>query len=225
MKRFLPALLIAAIAVSASAADVNIYNDGTKARQAYRTASLEGQPRAMALYASLLCTENGGPVDYPDAFFWHYIAGELGDNYSRVMLYRPRVPESQADAKMDKDAQTALTWIEVVHSGKKLSKEPIYKEGFIKGLEAREQAAEQGDDWSRFYLGSMNFNGDFLNQNYAQALHYYEPIVKNGKLPAPVLALVRDRIAKIHTATSSPLPAKTLRGFSGIAASRAGRTR
>ena len=217
MKRFLPALLIAAIAVSASAADTNIYDDGAKARQTYRTASLQGQPRAMALYASLLCTDNGGPVDYPDAFFWHYIAGELGDNYSRVMLYRPRVPESQADTKMDKDAQTALTWIEMVHSVKNLSKEPIYKEGFIKGLKAREQAAEQGDDWSRFYLGSMNYNGDFLNQNYAQALRYYTPIAQNGKLPAPILALVRDRIAKIHSAASNPVRAN---GFGAATASR-----
>ena len=60
MKRFLQALLFAAIAFSASAVDTNIYDDGAKARQTFRTASLEGQPRAMALYASLLCTETGG---------------------------------------------------------------------------------------------------------------------------------------------------------------------
>ncbi len=200
MKKLLTALLFAAITISASAAD--IYDNGVKARQTYRTAALAGQPRAMALYASLLCTENGGPTDYPDAFFWHYIAGELGDNYSRVMLYRPRVAEAQADATMSKDAQTALTWIEAVHTGKSLSKEPIYKDGFLKGLKAREQAAEQGDDWSRFYLGSMNYNGDFLNRNFAQALRYYEPIEQNGKLPRPMLDLVHQRIEKIRNQVS-----------------------
>ncbi len=175
-----------------------IDEDGAKARENYRQSALLGLPRGMSLYASLLGTKNGGPIDYPDSFFWFYISGELGDNYSRVMLYRPRVPEAQANTEVRKDAQTALAWIEAVHSGKSMKNEPLYKDGFLKGLKAREQAAERGDDWARFYLGSMNYNGDFLNQNYAQALRYYESIAQNDKLPAPMLALVHERLAKMY---------------------------
>ncbi len=172
--------------------------DGAKARENYHQSALKGLPRGMALYASLLGTKNGGLIDYPDAFFWHYIAGELGDNYSRVMLYRPRIPEAQPTTEVGKDAQTALTFIELMHKGKSMKNEPIYKDGFLKGLKARELAAEQGDDWSRFYLGGMNYNGDFLNQNYAQALKYYEPIAQNGKLPRQLLAVVHERLAKMY---------------------------
>lgn len=172
--------------------------DGKKARENYHQSALLGLPRGMALYASLLGTKNGGPLNYPDSFFWHYIAGELGDNYSRVMLYLPRIPEPQPTSEVGKDAQTALTWIEMVHKGKNMKKEPLYKDGFLKGLKAQEKAAESGDDWARFYLGGMNYNGDFLNQNYTQALRYYEPIAKNGKLPRAMLALVHERLAKMY---------------------------
>ncbi len=86
----------------------------------------------------------------------------------------------------------------MAQSGKKIQNEPIYKDGFLPSLKAREKAAEQGDDWARFYLGSMNYNGEFLNQNFAQALRYYEPIAKNAKLPNTVLALVNERLARIY---------------------------
>lgn len=172
--------------------------NGKKARENFRQAANLGLPRGMALYASLLGTKNGGPVNYPDAFFWHYIAGELGDNYSRVMLFRPRVPEVAPEGEVAQDAQKALTWIETVHKGMNMKNEPVYKDGFLKGLKSREQAAEGGDDWSRFYLAGMNYNGDFLNQNYAQAIRYYEPIARNGKLPRPLLALVHERLAEMY---------------------------
>lgn len=172
--------------------------DGAKARENYHRSALLGLPRGMALYASLLGTNNGGTIDYPEAFFWHYIAGDLGDNYSRVMLYRPRGPESPTNGEVGKDAQMALKWIEAVHARKSMKNEPIYKDGFLPGLKAREQAAEKGDDWARFYLGSMNYNGDFLNQNYAQAIRYYEPIAQNGKLPRQLLAVVNERLAQMY---------------------------
>lgn len=172
--------------------------DGKKARENYHQSAIMGLPRGMALYASLLGTKNGGSINYPDAFFWHYIAGELGDNYSRVMLYRPRVAEAAPAGEVAQDAQKALTWIETVHTGMNMKNEPIYKDGFLKGLKSREQAAENGDDWSRFYLAGMNYNGDFLNQNYTQALRYYEPIARNGKLPRPMLALVHERLAEMY---------------------------
>lgn len=175
-----------------------VAEDGKKARENYREAALKGYSRGMSLYANLLGTKNGGSLNYPDAFFWHYIAGDLGENYSRVMLYRPRVPEKQATGEVAKNAQLALQWIETVHSGKNLKDEPIYKDGFLPGLKEREKAAENGDDWARYYLGSMNYNGDFLNQNYARAIYYFEPISKNGKLPKPILETVNKRLAEMY---------------------------
>lgn len=175
-----------------------VAENGTKARENYRQSAIKGYPRGMSLYANLLGTENGGSLNYPDAFFWHYIAGDLGENYSRVMLYRPMLPEEPANNEVSKDAQAALQWIEMVHSGKSLKNEPIYKDGFLPGLKECEKAAENGDDWSRYYLGSMNYNGDFLNRNYARAIYYYEPISKNAKLPKALLAVVNERLAEMY---------------------------
>lgn len=175
-----------------------VKEDGLKARENYHQSALKGYPRGMSLYANLLGTKNGGSLDYPDAFFWHYIAGDLGENYSRVMLFRPMLPEKPANGEVAKDAQLALAWIEKVHSGMKLQDQPIYKDGFLKGLKDREQSAENGDDWSRFYLGSMNYNGDFLNENFARAIYYYGPIVKNGKLPASVMVVVCERLEDMY---------------------------
>ncbi|MDE6023534.1 MAG: sel1 repeat family protein, partial [Muribaculaceae bacterium] len=175
-----------------------VAENGKEARENYRQAALKGYSRGMSLYANLLGTKNGGSLNYPDAFQWHYIAGDLGENYSRVMLYRPRIPEKQPNGEVAKDAQVALQWIEMVHSGKSIKNEPLYKDGFLPGLKECEKAAENGDDWSRFYLGSMNYNGDFLNQNYARAIHYFEPISKNGKLPQNLLSLVNKRLAEMY---------------------------
>ena len=79
-----------------------------------------------------------------------------------------------------------------------MTNDPLYKDGFVPGLKTKEAAAEKGDDWARFYLGSMNFNGDYLNRNYAQALRYYEPIARNGNLPHTVLAYVNSRLAYMY---------------------------
>lgn len=175
-----------------------VKEDMVKARENFHQSALKGYPRGMALYGFNLRANSGGSIDYPDSFFWLYIAGDLGDDAARTALFLPRRGENRGDSETARKAATALEFIEVAQSGKKIQNEPIYREGFLKGLKAKEKAAEQGDDWARFYLGSMNYNGDFLNQNYAQVLHYYEPIAINGKLPANVLALVHERLAKIY---------------------------
>ncbi len=179
-----------------------VREDGKKARENFHNGALKGYSRGMTLYANLLGTKNGGSLDYPDAFFWHYIAGELGENLSRVTLFRPMLPQAPASDKVGQDAQQALLWIEKVHSGMKLQNQPIYKDGFLKGLKAQERAAEAGDDWARFYLGSMNYHGDFLNQNYPQAIRYYEQITKNGKLPESVLTIVNSRLAEMQKSSN-----------------------
>lgn len=171
--------------------------DYRKARENFHQAALKGYPRGMALYGFNLRANGGGEINYPEAFFWLYNAGELGDDTARTALFLPRRGEKREDSEIGRDALTALTYIEAAQKGKKIQNEPIYKDGFLPGLKAKEQAAENGDDWARFYLGSMNYNGDFLNQNYARAIYYYELIVKNGKLPKNVLDLVNERLSKI----------------------------
>ncbi len=175
-----------------------VKEDLGKARENFRHAALKGYPRGMALYGFNLRASEAGKVSYPDSFFWLYMAGDLGDDAARTTLYLPRRNEYRGDSETAKDALTALQYIEMAQSGKKIQNEPIYKDGFLPSLKAREKAAEQGDDWARFYLGSMNYNGEFLNQNFAQALRYYEPIAKNAKLPDTVLALVNERLARIY---------------------------
>ena len=175
-----------------------VAKNNAKVRENYRQAALKGYPRGEALYGFNLRTKTGGKIDYPESFFWLYIAGDLGDDAARTTLYLPRLNNSTPTTETEQKALTALQFIEMAHRGKSFKNDPLYKDGFLKGLKAQEQAAEQGDDWARFYLGSMNYNGDFLNQNYAQALRYYEPIARNGKLPRTVLAVVNQRLAQMY---------------------------
>lgn len=190
---------------------MGVPEDLPKAREYYHKAALKGYPRGMALYGFNLRASAGGAIDLPDSFFWLYMAGDLGDDAARATLSLPLLGEKRGESEAERDAVTSLYLIQMANAGK-IQNQPIYREGFLRGLSAREKAAEQGDDWSRFYLGSMNYNGDFLNQNYARALYYYEPIVLNGQLPPAVLAVVHERLAKIYAegkATKAD-PAKAL---------------
>ncbi|MDE5814091.1 MAG: sel1 repeat family protein, partial [Muribaculaceae bacterium] len=168
------------------------------AREYFHKAALQGYPRGASLYGHNLRASGGGPIDYPEAFFWLYIAGDLGDDTARATLGRQLNGESFGEGETAEDGELALYWISTVNSMQNMKNEPVYKDGFLKGLKAKEAAAEKGDDWARFYLGSMNFNGDYLNQNYSQALRYYLPVASNGKLPRTVLALVNSRLAYMY---------------------------
>ena len=172
--------------------------DGATAREYFHQSALEGYPRGASLYGHNLRATGGGPINYPDAFFWLYIAGDLGDDTARATLGRTLNGESFGEGEAAEDGQVALHWISTVNSMQDMKNEPVYKEGFLPGLKAKEAAAEKGDDWARFYLGSLNYNDDFLNQNFTQAAHYYEPIARNGKLPKTALALVNLRLAKMY---------------------------
>lgn len=172
--------------------------DGATAREYFHQSALQGYPRGASLYGHNLRATGGGPVNYPDAFFWLYIAGDLGDDTARATLGRTLNGESFGEGEAAEDGQVALHWISTVNSMQDMKNEPVYKEGFLPGLKAKEAAAEKGDDWARFYLGSLNYNDDFLNQNFTQAARYYEPIARNGKLPKTALALVNLRLAKMY---------------------------
>lgn len=178
-----------------------MYEDGTgykkSARQAcdyYRQSALTGYANGATKYAYSLQRPWFGNVSLPDAFFWFYVAGDMGNDASRSNLWLPLRGERYGDDFSTLLARKSLEVAEKGHQGQSFSQEPLYKEGFLKGIKDREKAAETGDDWSRFYLGSMNYNDDFLNRNYERALYYYEPIAKNGKLPAPLMAVVCERL-------------------------------
>ncbi len=175
-----------------------VKTDVAKAREYFHQAALQGYPRGASLYGHNLRASGGGPINYPEAFFWLYIAGDLGDDTARATLGRQLNGESFGEGEAAEDGELALYWISTVNSMQNMKNEPIYKDGFLPGLKSKEAAAENGDDWARFYLGSMNFNGDYLNQNYSQAIRYYEPIAHNGKLPNTVLALVNSRLAYMY---------------------------
>ena len=175
-----------------------VKTDIPKAREYFHKAALKGYARGASLYGHNLRASGGGPIDYPEAFFWLYIAGDLGDDTARATLGRKLNGESFGEGEAAEDGELALYWISTVNSMQNMKNEPVYKDGFLKGLKSKEAAAEKGDEWARLYLGSMNFNGDYLNQNYAQALHYYEPIARSGKLPKTVLALVNSRLAYMY---------------------------
>ena len=53
-------------------------------------------------------------------------------------------------------------------------------------------------NWSRYYIGSMLYNDDFMNRNDALILRFYEPIIKNGKLPKQMLGVVYERLANMY---------------------------
>lgn len=167
------------------------------AREYFHKAALQGYPRGASLYGHNLRVNGGGPANLPESFFWIYIASDLGDDLARATLGQKLSGENLGEGEEAEDAELALSLIATANT-QHLTKDPIYKDGFLAGLKAKEAAAENGDDWARFYLGSMNFNGDFLNQNYTQALRYYLPIASNGKLPRTLLALVNSRLAYMY---------------------------
>lgn len=175
-----------------------VKTDVPKAREYFHQAALQGYPRGTSLYGHNLRASAGGPIDYPEAFFWLYIAGDLGDDTARATLGRQLNGESFGEGEAAEDGELALYWISTVNSMQNMKNDPLYKDGFLPGLKEKEKAAESGDGWARFYLGSMNFNGDYLNQNYAQAIKYYESIAHDGKLPRTVLALVNSRLAYMY---------------------------
>ncbi len=182
-----------------------MYEDGTgykknakKACDYYRQSASMGYPAGATKYGYSLQRPWFGEVSLPDAFFWFYIAGELGSDAARSNLWLPLRGERFGDDLHTFLARKSLELVENGHKGQSFSGEPLYKDGFLAGIKDREKAAEAGDDWSRFYLGSMNYNDDFLNRNYGRAIAYYEAIAKNNALPTPVMAVVYERLGDMY---------------------------
>ncbi|MDE5554601.1 MAG: hypothetical protein K2J10_05400, partial [Muribaculaceae bacterium] len=53
-------------------AGYGVREDVPKAREYFHEAALKGYPRGMTLYGFNLRANAGGPIDYPDSFFWLY---------------------------------------------------------------------------------------------------------------------------------------------------------
>lgn len=172
--------------------------DAKKACEYYRKSAQKGYANGASKYGYSLQRPWFGEVSLPDAFFWFYVAGDLGNDAARSNLWLPLRGERYGDNLHTMLARKSLELVEKGHEGKRFSGEKLYKEGFLAGIKEREKAAESGDDWSRFYLGSMNYNDDFLNRNYARAARYYEQIAGNDRLPAPLMAVVYERLGDMY---------------------------
>ena len=177
-----------------------VKRDRAKALEYYRRAALKGDADGAEKYGASLQRKWYGKVNMPDAFFWTYVAGELGDDFSRSNLMLPLRGERFGDDTQTAFVRNAMTlgnaWND--QYGHPITSEPIYKEGYVAGLEPRIKAADTGDVWSLFYLGSLSYNNEFLKRKDDFVTKCYEPIVQLGGLPAPAMALVYERLAQIY---------------------------
>ena len=177
-----------------------VKKDYTKAREFYRQSAMLGDANGAAKYGSALQHNRFGSVNLPDAFVWTYLAGEFGNDVSRSNLMLPLRGERFGDDKNTAFVLNALTlgnaWNDQM--GHPLQQEPIYQQGFKVGVIPRGKAAEAGDQWSQFYLGSMSYNDEFLNHSGDFIRQCYEPLIAADQLPAPALALVYERMADLY---------------------------
>ena len=178
-----------------------VKKDRTKALDFYRRAAQSGNASGAQKYGAALQKQWYGKVNMPDAFVWTYIAGDLGSDFARTNLQLPLRGERFGD---DKQTAFMLNSFALTNSwndkyGNNIAATPIYKEGFKQGLAARDEAAEKGDPWSLFYLGSMSYNDEFLNRNYELVRKCYEYLIDHDtSLPAPAMALVYERMADMY---------------------------
>lgn len=171
-----------------------------KARECYRKAAEMGYAAGGQKYGLALQRQWFGDVSMPDAFAWLYISGDLGSDAARSNLELPLRGERFGDDIHTALARRAFAMTKEYNEkhGHKFSSTPLYTQGFKGGIKAAEQAAEQGDDWSLFYIGSMSYNDEFLNTKDDLILNCYEPILKNRRLPAPAMAVVCERLAQMY---------------------------
>ena len=177
-----------------------VKKDRAKAREYFRRVAELGDANGALKYGSALQRKWYGDVNMPDAFFWTYIAGDLGSDVARSNLQLPLRGERFGDDKNTAFVRNSFTLTNAWNDkmGHPIKDEPIYKEGFKAGIATRGVAAEKGDPWSLFYIGSMSYNDEFLDHKDEFISECYEPIIASGKLPKPALALVYERMAEIY---------------------------
>ena len=177
-----------------------VKKDYAKAREYFRRASELGDAHGASDYGMALQRKWYGDVDMPDAFFWTYVSGDLGCDAARSHLQLPLRGERFGDDKNTASVRNAFTlgdaWNDL--KGHPLKDEPIYQQGYKGSLIYRQIAAERGDEWSLFFLGSMSYNDEFLNHSGDFISKCYEPVIAGGHLPKPALALVYERMADLY---------------------------
>lgn len=177
---------------------IGVDRDPDKARHHLSQAALKGCPRGMALYGFNRRTLVGGDVSYHESFYWLYMAGDLGDDEARAALCLPRRKNACPTSEEAAEAQEDSEWEEALHSACDIRADHLYADGFLPSLDKRREQAAQGDDWACFYLGSLNYNGDIIDRDFAEAIRYYEPVAARATLPREVLALVNERLARLY---------------------------
>lgn len=177
-----------------------VKKDRTKAREYYQQAASLGDAAGAQKYGYSLQRQWFGNVNMPDAFFWTYVGGELGSDFARSNLMLPIRGERFGDDVQTAFMRNGMTLVDTFNDkyGEKLKAEPIYQQGYKAGLPARTVAAQNGDEWSLFYLGSMSYNDEFLNHSGDFISKCYEPIIAGGKLPDSALALVYARLGNLY---------------------------
>lgn len=177
-----------------------VKKDRTKARDYYQQAASLGDASGAQKYGYALQRGWFGNVNLPDAFFWTYIGGDLGSDFARSNLMLPIRGERFGDDAHTAFMRNGMTLADAWNDqyGEKLQAEPIYQQGYKVGLPTRTIAAQNGDDWSLFYLGSMSYNDEFLNHSGDFIRKCYEPIIASGKLPDSALALVYERLGDLY---------------------------
>ncbi len=177
-----------------------VKKDRAKAREYYQRAASLGDADGAQKYGYALQRGWFGQVDMPDAFFWTYIGGDLGSDFARSNLMLPIRGERFGDDVHTAFIRNGMTLVDVWNDqyGEKLKAEPIYQKGYKVGLPLRTKAAEKGDEWSLFYLGSMSYNDEFLNHSGDFIRKCYEPLIISGKLPDSALALVYARMGDLY---------------------------
>ncbi|MDE7473131.1 MAG: sel1 repeat family protein [Muribaculaceae bacterium] len=174
--------------------------DFAKARKYFERSAMMGNASGAAKYGLKLQHARYGSVDMPDAFMWLYIGGDLGDDSARSNLELPLRGERFGDDKRTEFMRHALALGNAWNKeyGHKFSTTPLYIEGFKAGLNEQDEAAEKGNDWALFYLGSMSYNDEFLNRNYDLIQKCYSAIIDHGTLAKPALALVYERMGEMY---------------------------
>ena len=132
------------------------------------------------------------------AFYWTYIAADLGHNPSRVILHLPRmktnnVYNKEESAKLD----VYLTLAENLNKQIDFKKQELYT-GLSSTLNHEDSMSKERDCFISFYFGSLYYNGDFVEKDYAKAYTYYSDCLKDKSLPNNMLALVCYRIGVMY---------------------------
>lgn len=195
--------------------------DRAKAVELFRKAALQGYGGGAAKYGQTLQKQWYGDVNMPEAFKWTYIAGELGDDFSRSNLDLPLRGE-----RFGSDAQT-----EMMRRGMALghawnnkyqtpfTSSPMYIQGFQQGLPELQRQARNGDDWALFLLGSMSYNDEFLNPDDNFIYTCYATVAQHDKLPHKAMAVVYERLAEMfRTGRGTKVNLENARKFDQAAA-------